>query len=232
MKTLLFRCIGALAVAILASPAVAVEEYSAIWSGITMSDDFDQGSTGSRWSYWVDAQARYVEPGSGARQYLGRFGILYDASENLTVGGGYARGYLHNARDERARENRFFQQLTWSLPELAGGRPSLRLRVEQRELDIAEDWRYRGRLQLKYSRPFHDGSTTRLLLASEAFFNLNDSDWGGHSGLVEHRGSVGIALAMSPAWAVELGYLNQYVFGQDGVDRMAHAAVLHFRYRP
>lgn len=232
MKTVLRRFVIGLALAMPASPAIAVEEFSAIWSGISLSDEIERGTAPARWSYWLDVQARYVEPGSGARQYLARPGFFFDLNDRVTLGAGYARGYLHNASDQRARENRFWQQVTFSWPDFVGGRGSLRLRVEERELDLADDWRHRGRLQLKYTRPLQRHARTQLVFSSEAMFDLNDSDWGGDTGLSEHRGYAGVEVELDPAWSVEVGYLNQYVFAETGVDLMSHAAVLQLKYRP
>jgi len=209
--------------------AMAVEEHTAVWTGASISGDI---SNGSRWSYWFDLSGRYYEPGSGARQYFARPGLLYAFSDRLEFGGGYGRGYTHAPDELRAVEERFWEQLTWSLPAGDGSQLSLRLRLEQRLLDVADDLRHRARLRLKYQQPMRAGASTKFVLAMEPMFDLNETDWGGDRGLSQLRVYAGIDVNTGTPWGFELGYFNQYLFGETGPDRVVHIASLQLKYRP
>lgn len=60
------------AVSLVTSFAGATEDYVGGWAVLTITDAIHTDSGPSRWRYWIDAQARYFDMGSGTNQYLVR----------------------------------------------------------------------------------------------------------------------------------------------------------------
>jgi len=70
---------------------------------------------------------------------------------------------------------------------------------------------------------------TRLVVSLEPFVDLRNTDWGGQSGLGQNRAFVGIGWRLSNRISVEAGYMNQYVWVDNGEDLSNHFGVLNFR---
>lgn len=216
-------------------PAVtsAVESASGAWLIISATDRFPSRnpSTQSRWHYWVDAQARYPDIGSGTNQLLIRPAIGYSISPALSVWAGYARFRTHGASGNTLTEDRYWQQLSWRVGAWRGGAVSTRFRLEQRDLSSGSDTGVVLRAQLKYVRKLAAGGDTDLIASIEPFFDLADTDWGADAGLSQSRLYLGLGWKLSGKTAVEVGYQNQYRFVDPGEDRVDHLAMFALKTR-
>lgn len=65
------------------------------------------------------------------------------------------------------------------------------------------------------------------MVAIEPFFALRETDWGGSSGLRQNRFSLGVAWKLSDKTTLETGYMNAFVWVDNGEDRMNHLAVFN-----
>jgi len=211
--------------------AIAAEDDIGVWTIISASDAFASDTGPSRWLYTVDAQARYFDVGSGANQYLLRPGIGYSISDTMSVWAGYARLRARGKTGNVVDENRYWQQLAWTAGHWAGGKITMRTRVEQRSVSAGDDVRLVLRFQTKYVRKFGGNGATNLIIGIEPFVDLNDSDWGGDSGLGQNRTYLGFGRRLSDKVSVEAGYMNQFIWVDGGEDRVNHLAMLHFKLK-
>ncbi len=209
--------------------AMAAEDEFGAWTIVSASDAFESDSGPSRWLYTVDAQARYFDLGSGANQYLLRPGIGYSISDNMTVWAGYARLRARSKSGNVVDENRFWQQLAWTAGHWAGGKVTMRTRIEQRSVSAGDDVRLVLRFQTKYVRKLGGNGETSLIIGLEPFVDLNDTDWGGDSGFGQNRTYVGFGRRLSENLSMEAGYMNQFIWIDGGEDRVNHLATLHFK---
>ncbi|MGB5258859.1 MAG: DUF2490 domain-containing protein [Woeseiaceae bacterium] len=225
---------GALCVGIactLPATAQATQSDDGIWTIFTTTDAFPASDDASRWRYWFDAQARYFDLGSGINQYLVRPGIGYDFNANLSGWVGYARLRSRNRSGNVADENRYWQQLSWSIGKWNNGTVSLRARLEQRDLSTGSDVGVVLRVQGKYVRPVGTDGNRYVAVSIEPFVDLKDTDWGGDSGLGQNRSSVSIGWRVSERLTLEAGYMNQFIRVDNGENRMNHLGTLNFKMR-
>ena len=167
---------------------------------------------GDRLKWWFDGHARFFDDTDGFGQSIVRPGIGYALGESATLWAGYGWIRSSPAAAPDFDENRIWQQLTWS-ESLDQGKLGFRSRLEQRFLETGDDVGWRFRQLVSWRRPIPCAEKHGFVLWDEAFFHLNDTDWGAESGFDQNRLFVGIGLKRNPdsRWRVEVGYLNQHV---------------------
>ncbi len=213
---------------LLASPASrATENLPGAWLVMATSDVL--GTDGSRWRYWLDAQARYFDIGSGTAQYLLRPAVGYDLGNGMSAWLGYARFRSRTAGGIYFDEDRLWQQLSWNGRKRGPGTMSLRARLEQRSLSRGDDVGVTLRLMAKYVHALGGTSRTDLIFAVEPFLDLVDTDWGGSARLSQNRVFAGFGQGLGDSVRLEAGYMNQFFFADGGEDRSNHLAILNFR---
>ena len=218
-------------ICLLPAAAQATEDDIGIWAIFSTTDAFDTESGPSRWRYWFDAQARYFDIGSGVNQYVLRPGVGYDISSNMSVWAGY--GYFHSrsASGATITENRFWQQLSWNVARMGGGELSMRARLEERSLSSGDDLGLVLRYMAKYVKPIGESKGIDLIFSLEPFFKLNDTDWGGDTGLGQVRTVIGVGWKLTPKAGIETGYMNQYILRDNAGNLMNHIAVVNFKVK-
>lgn len=204
----------------------ATESDPGIWTIFSTTNSFSSEESTNRWHYWFDAQARYFDPGSGANQWLVRPGIGYEISEGVKAWAGYARFRSRNGSGRVADENRYWQQIDWRAGEWRKGQFTMRVRLEQRSIDIGDDLGVVLRFMTKYVRPFSGDGNKSLIIGLEPFVDLRDTDWGGESGLGQNRTFFGMGWRASNTLTLEAGYMNQYIWVDSAEDRINHLAIL------
>lgn len=211
--------------------APATESDSGAWLIFTATDRLParDGSGASRWHYWVDAQARYPDAGSGVNQLLIRPGIGYGIGPTLSVWAGYARFRTHTNSGRTVTEDRYWQQLSWRARNWGHSALSTRLRLEERDLSTGSDTGIVLRAQIKYVREVTPGGDTDFIASIEPFFDLRDTDWGANSGLSQNRLYFGLGWKLTGKSTIEVGYQNQYRFIDNGEDRVDHLAIVNFK---
>lgn len=207
----------------------ATESDPGIWTIFSTTNSFSNEESASRWHYWFDAQARYFDPGSGANQWLVRPAIGYEMSDGVKAWVGYARFRSRNRSGRVADENRYWQQVDWHAGQWQGGRFTMRVRLEQRSVDIGDDLGVVLRFMTKFVRPFPGDNNKSLIIGLEPFMDLRDTDWGGDSGLGQNRAFVGMGWRASNSLTLEAGYMNQYIWVDSAEDRIFHLAILTFK---
>jgi Protein of unknown function (DUF2490) len=223
-------CLAALV--LLATPGLAAtaDNYAGAWLGAVLTDPFPADNGPSRWRYWLDAQARYPDFGSGARQYLLRPAIGYDVAGSLRAWVGYARLRTESGGGAVADENRYWQQLDWTAAARNGSALTMRARLEERNVSVGKDVALVLRYRVQYDRPLGTGQN-HLLFSVEPFFYLGTTDWAGDGGLKASRIFAGVERPLSPHLSLTAGYLNSHVWSDTSADRVDHLAYISFRVK-
>ena len=105
----------------------------------------------------------------------------------------------------------------------------MHLRLAQRDVDAGDDLGWWLRYRLRYTHRFSERWQASAFI--EPFVDLTHTDWGGDSGMRQHRVFFGAERRLSEALALEVGYLHQYLW-VDGRDNVAnHLAVLSLNTR-
>ena len=105
-----------------------------------------------------------------------------------------------------------------------------RSRLEQRWVETGDNVGLRWRQLARAQRVLSHCPQWSFVLWDEVFFALNDTDWGANAGLDQNRTFIGLGYKRCPHAAVrtEIGYLNQFVNSQGGVDQMNHILSINF----
>lgn len=164
-------------------------------------------------SAWLDLHAR--RGGAGVVGIV-RPALGYRFSKVASVWAGYGSiGSFDDLPDKSTQEHRAWQQGLFTLP--AGAltvqlRPRLEERMREGEGEVA----FRARLLARANVAF-GASPVILATWEEAFFHLNDAEWGPRGGFDQSRLFLGIGVKGPVGWRVEVGYLNVTVLRQTGL---------------
>lgn len=227
------RTLAAMALLLFPGTAATTEDDFGAWFIVTMSDRLParESANASRWRYWLEAQARYPDAGSGVNQLLLRPGIGYDINASLSALAGYARFRTHARAGRTSTEDRFWQHLSWRFLSFDNASLSMRFRFEQRRLSDSNDTGHLFRYQLKYLRKLNPGGAVDIIASIEPFFDLAETDYGARRGLNQARGYLGLGFRLTAESALEIGYQLQHLNVRGGEDRANHLAMLNFRSR-
>ena len=120
-------------------------------------------------------------------------------------------------------EHRIWQQALWAGP-IERVRFQSRSRLEQRFVETGSDVGWRFRQFFKGSYPFAFERRLALVGYEEAFFDLNDTNFGQRAGFSQNRLFLGLGWSIDEArhWTIELGYLNQLILRNALNDSMNH----------
>ena len=173
--------------------------------------------------WWLDNHARFMDDSDGFDVSIVRPGLGYSLMDNLSGWVGY--GWIHTDPAEGGSfdEHRIWQQLIWST-KLEPVSLSSRTRLEERFMEDESETGWRLRQFVKATYPFAFEPRLSLAAYDEAFFDLNDTDWGADSGFAQNRFFAGLAWKFDPQWhtTVEVGYLNQFLRDRSDDDSMNH----------
>ena len=180
---------------------------------------------GSDWRLSQEITTRFSDNRGGLYEVEAVSMASYQIRKNLTAAAGYVFNPQYADGDLTAREHRFREQIGFdNLGQVAGGKISARLRMEQRWREHTDGTAWRMRPYVKYSLPLKKGGKTALVLSNETFVNLNNTVFQKTDGLDRMRNLIAISTPLSKRLGVEVGYLNQYGFVRHGDDTVDHAA--------
>ncbi|MEQ8661458.1 MAG: DUF2490 domain-containing protein [Gammaproteobacteria bacterium] len=171
------------------------------------------GGAASRARFWAEGQGRFEDDSSRRFQGFLRVAGGWLVAPRTVLWAGY--GYFNNDAagvPEDTVEHRIWQQLTWAPAQaLAGFALSSRTRLEQRQVESADDVGWRARQLFKLTRPLGAAGRVYLSLWDELFVNIDDADWGAAAGFDQNRVFAGLGAHLAPRLRGEVGYMNQYV---------------------
>jgi hypothetical protein len=172
------------------------------------------------WRLWMDGQSRFGDDFGRFSQGLVRPGVGYVLNNAWSVWAGYA--YVRT--DQPYARTPSNEQRIWEQVSLQGtaGRTDLssRTRLEQRFHSAGSDTGWRFREMGKLMHPLGLNGPWLIAVYDEIFVNLNSTNFGAKSGADRNRVFVGPGIHLGRPLRVELGYLNQYTFNNNGPDRV------------
>lgn len=194
----------AFAAALFVGATAQAESDFQTWTAVLVSG---RPVENSRLLVWFDGHARFNDDSSDLGVTILRPGLGWRVSDKLDLWAGYARVVSRADGLADVEENRAWQQATYPVTDLVGGRLTGRSRLEQRFRETGDDTGWRLRQFFRWERRFA-GSRWSPVVANEVFFNFNDADWGQRSGFDQNRLFIGGAYRLSEKVRLEGGYLN------------------------
>lgn len=178
----------------------------------------------------AEIQPRLTNDASRLGQFQISPAIGYRVSKKATVFVGYM--FVHTDPVDRPAfdEHRIYQHVVFPVGKIGDVTVTARTRMEARTVVGAKDLAWRFRQQVRAQMPIEKEKGALLVVWSEAFYNLNDADWGPREGMDRWRNFVGVSLPLTKGVMLEPGYLNQAVFRR-GEDRLDHIASVTLFYR-
>ena len=200
-----------------------------LWFAAFGNGKFESHPEDSPLRWWFDAHYRLRDDSGGFNQSIIRPGLGYAFAENQALWAGYAWIRTSPVVGGDFDEHRFWQQWT-ATPSLGDWLCLHRSRFEQRWVETGDDVGLRWRQLARAQRILSDCPQWSFVLWDEVFFNLNNTDWGARSGLDQNRAFIGLGYKTCPDARVrtEVGYLNQFVNRQGGLDEMNHILSINF----
>lgn len=200
-----------------------------LWFAAIGNGEFESRADDSPLRWWFDAHYRLRDDSNGFNQSIIRPGLGYALSEQQTLWAGYAWVRTSPVTGTDFNEHRFWQQ--WTASRSVGECSFLhRSRFEQRWIETGDDVGLRWRQMVRGQRVLSHCPQWSAVAWDEAFFHLNDTDWGAESGFDQNRAFLGFGYKKCPHAAVrtEIGYLNQFINRQGGLDGMNHILSINF----
>jgi len=206
------------------SEARAQYEDSGLWLGGFATGKLPPPLNDAKgsWRLWTDGQLRFGDDFGRFSQGLVRPGVGYALNDSWSLWAGYAyvrtdQPYARNPTNEQ----RIWEQVSW---QRTFGRADLssRTRLEQRFSSAGSGTGVRLREMGKLIHPLGQNSIWLIAMYDEIFVNLNTPGFGPKSGADRNRAFVGPGIHLGRPLRLELGYLNQYTFNNNGPDRVDH----------
>ena len=226
-------CIGALFALFAVGGSTAKAQTlddTGLWFAAIGNGSFESLPDDSPLLWWFDAHYRLRDDSDGFNQSIIRPGLGITVAEDQALWAGYA--WVRTSPTTGAPdfdEHRFWQQWT-ATPSRGDYRFLHRSRFEQRWFDTGDDVALRWRQLHRVQRVLSDCPQWSLIAWDEVFFDLNDTDAGTQAGLDQNRAffGVGYKRCKNAPVRTEVGYLNQFINSQGGLDRMNHILSINF----
>ncbi len=212
---------AALAVMLFASPAAA-ESDAQLWTALSANGP--AGGSG-RFLLWFDGHARFRYDASDLGVTILRPGFGWKVSDDLSLWAGYARVVARRETGPDFEEHRLWQQATYPVASILGGRITGRTRLEQRFADSGGETGHRLRQFIRYDRRFADTPYSAIAW-HEAFIGLNATTWGAVGGYDQSRSFFGFGLHPNKKLRFEGGYMFNHVRRENAADADNHVALV------
>jgi hypothetical protein len=209
--TLLFCSIGLgqLSAQLYSTRQVAQQQH--VWGSVIAGLDLSP-----HWILHLEFQERRAEFGKDLQQHLARIGLLYRLDDKHQVGGGYA--FIHTSTyGEFPAKLPFDEHRMWvqfqSKEQIKSLGLSHRYRIEFRHIDPENASRNEVRLRYMIRMQIPLIQRERHLfyaaLLDEVFINMGKKV--AYNVFDQNRASMLLGLTLNKHFAIESGYLNQYV---------------------
>lgn len=176
--------------------------------------------------YWTSPDVVSADDrGTRGLTTLIRSALGYQISKSVSMWAGCVRVDTRPEGRNATGENRYFQQLFWTIGSVGSVAVASGTGIEQRTIEGATGMGWRLRQQIRATVPFRKAGPSAVL-TSEPFVALNSTDFGASKGLDQWRNFVGINVPAANRLSVEVGYMNRYVRRRGARDRIDHVIPL------
>ncbi len=173
---------------------------------------------------------RSMDKGTTAPTQLTRAALGMQISKPVSLWLGYGRVVQRPEGRPVFRENRLYQQLSWTIGKVGPGTLVSRTRLEERTVEGRTGTGWRLRQQLRYTIPIKN-STLSAVAHTEPFIALNSTNWGASAGIDQWRTFVGVSVPLTKGLSADVGYMNRYVRRLNQRDRIDHILPITVNYR-
>jgi hypothetical protein len=210
-------------------PAInAVEHYNKLWTSSKWVGPLRSENDAAK--YYFDARLNLIEHTRVFEQAVASAGIGYQTSSNLQLF--LVNSYVITERlnGQTRQEYRLWQQANWVLHDNSAYSLASRSRLEERKDFEAAPIAIRFRELLSLRIPIASWPNHYYLISDEVFFNLNRPYWVSDRFFQQNRAFIGISTDISKKISVDVGYMNQYLFGNS--NQSNNILVINFNVSP
>jgi len=165
---------------------------------------------GEQWTLQTEVQPRWKEDLSERHEAIVRGSVGRRLGRRATLWGGVATVARWTDGQRADDEQRVWQQLSTTFPNVGKWTPSIRIRVEQRFLDAWQDSSHRLRTMARLTRPLGASRWTAALW-NEYFVTLDDTRGGPQQGFDQNRVMATVIRPLGKRVTLESGYVWQFV---------------------
>jgi hypothetical protein len=165
-------------------------------------------SLSKQWLAHLEAQSRWNEDITAHDQLIIRNAIGRRLSPRVTIWGGHA-WTPRTLESGWTQEQRLWEQLSATFPNIGAWTPSIRIRQEQRFLDTWGDSSHRLRMMGRLVRPVDTEKKWSLVGWNEIMFTFDETPGGPAKGLDQNRAFAGVLRKLNKYAGLESGYLWQ-----------------------
>ncbi len=189
----------------------AVDHYNKLWLSSKwvgpLRGDHDAAK------YYFDAHLNLIDDKHALEQAYASIGVGYQTS--ATVQFFLVNSYVVSERlnGQIRQEYRLWQQANWVMHDSPSYSLASRTRLEERKDFAAAPIAVRFREMVTVRVPIANWPRHYYMAFDEVFFNLNHPDWVSDSFFQQNRAFIGVSTDISKTVSVDVGYMNQYVFG-------------------
>ena len=232
MLSRLSHALVALTIVVCGSSGIASAQTiddTGLWFAALGNGKFKSLSEDASIRWWFDAHWRLRNDSDGFNQSIIRPGLGYALDDLQTIWAGYGWIKTSPVTGNDFDEHRIWQQWTAS-PTLGAWKLLHRSRFEQRWVETGNDVGLRWRQMLRGQKILTGCPQWSAIVWDEAFFHLNDTDWGARSGFDQNRAFIGVGFkrCQHDRIRTEIGYLNQFINRQGAPDGMNHILSINF----
>lgn len=226
-KTCLF--VAAMCLGVVNSGRAQTLDDTGLWFAALGNGKFDSLGEDAKLRWWFDAHYRLRDDSGGFNQSIIRPGLGFAFADQQALWAGYGWIRTSPITGDDFDEHRFWQQWT-AAPSHEDWRFLHRSRFEQRWIETGDDVGLRWRQLARAQKILSDCPQWSAIVWDEAFFHLNDTDWGADAGFDQNRAFIGVGYKKCKNARVrtEIGYLNQFINRQGGLDGMNHILSVNF----
>lgn len=163
-------------------------------------------SLSDQWLTHLEAQSRWFEDLEEHDQLIIRTALGRRLNRRVTIWGGHA-WTPRTFEDGWTHEQRIWEQLSATFPNVGAWAPSIRIRQEQRFLDSWGDASHRLRMMGRAVRPVDAEKLWSFVVWDEAMITLDDTQNGPAQGFDQNRLFAGVLRKLSDQAGLETGYV-------------------------
>lgn len=164
------------------------------------------GQISPNWRTHLELQPRIFDNASELGLTLIRVALGRQITPRITVWGGYA-WVPRSLGPVTTHEQRLWQQVSTTFPQVGRWAVSTRIRLEQRRLGQWNDTVHRLRLLARAQRSLRDRGPWHIAIYDEAMITLDTTTPGPFEGYDRNRLFGGLGRRLSPTFTAEFGYM-------------------------
>jgi hypothetical protein len=211
--------LAALLAAVIAVPAAAADEDTAVWNAQFIKFYADKEH---KIFVRLESQQRITDDVSQLGQFIFRPYVAYQVNDNLQVGGGYAyfRSESGLVDGGFVFEHRAFAEVNYRVLDRPGLKLDTRTLLESRQYENIPDQIIRARFLVQGTIPITQRGMG-LVFFNEFLYNVNGSQ-NFDAGVEQLRNFGGVVIPVKRNVDFLTGYMNQYSLNSGREDSMNH----------